>query len=190
SCAYRMKQNYQSKRDTNERIQKVCSMWALIVEMLTSLEKDKAVVGSVLEDCVHQCVLDGTNIFLSAPGLLAQRLERNKQELLMGNLYEGGKLNFLAVIQLLNEALRVLRDEHCQSELKELHRITDIVTSCHKALQRLNTKRLEREQHFAAICESISRKHEDWETKWETFIGQCPSDLILKEVLVSTVHFI
>ncbi|NXS15504.1 HAUS6 protein, partial [Mystacornis crossleyi] len=138
--AYRMKQNDQTKNDTTERIQKVRSMWTLIVEMLTSLKREEEVVDSVLEDCVHPCILDGTDVVLSVPRLLAHRVESDVHGFCTGNLYEGGKLNFLTVIQLLNEALRTLRDEHCPCELKELHRIEDMVISYRKALQDLKTK--------------------------------------------------
>ncbi|NXF10317.1 HAUS6 protein, partial [Smithornis capensis] len=189
--AYRMKQNYQNKRDTIERIQKVRSMWTFIMEMLTSLKKDKEVVDSVLEDCVHQCILDGTDVVLSVPRLLIQRVESDKQELFTSSLYEGGKLNFLAVILLLNEALRMLRDEHYQSELEELYRIENIVTSCHEALQDLNMKRLRRkQQHCVSVHEAICRKQEDWKMKWKSFLYQCPFDLILKVDPVSSVHFV
>lgn len=58
-----------------------------------------------------------------------------------GNLYEEGNLNFLTVIQLLNEALMTLRDEYCPCKLKELHGIEDMVTSCKNALRELNTER-------------------------------------------------
>lgn len=50
-------------------------MWTLIVEMLTSLKKEKEVVDSVLEDCVHPCILDGTDVVLRIPGLLTYRVE-------------------------------------------------------------------------------------------------------------------
>lgn len=53
-------------------------MWTLIMEMLTSLKKEKEVVDSVLdvlEDCVGQCILDGTNVVFSVPWLLAHRVE-------------------------------------------------------------------------------------------------------------------
>ncbi|NWI54580.1 HAUS6 protein, partial [Calyptomena viridis] len=157
---------------------KVRGMWTRITEMLTSLKKDKEILGSVLEGCVHQCILDGTGVVSSVPRLLVHRVESDKQKIFMSNLYEDGKLNFLAVIWLLNEALRMLRDELCQSELKELHRIENIVKLCHKALQDLNTDRLEREQqHYVSMRESISRKQEDWEMKWKTFLGQCPFNL-------------
>ncbi|NWV02253.1 HAUS6 protein, partial [Ptilonorhynchus violaceus] len=189
--AYRMKQNDQNKNDAAERIQKVRSMWTLIVEMLTSLKKEKEVVDSVLEDCVHPCILDGTDVALSVPGLLTHSVESNIHGYCTENLYEDGKLNFLTVIQLLNEALSILRDEHCPCELKELHRIEDIVSSYKKALQDLNAKRLSREQcHCEQKRQSISKKQEIWESKWRTILGQCPFGLLLKEDLVSSVQFI
>ncbi|XP_027526541.1 HAUS augmin-like complex subunit 6 [Neopelma chrysocephalum] len=178
----RMKQNDRNKSDTVERIEKVRSMWTLIMEMLTSLKKDKEVVDSVLENCVHQCILDGTDVVLRVPRLLAHRIQSD--ESFTENVYEDGKLKFLAVIQVLNEALRMLRNAHCQSELKELHRIENMVKSCNKLLQDLNTKRLEREQqHCVSVCESISRKEEDWEMKWKTFLGHYPFNSIFKEDL-------
>ncbi|NXA78218.1 HAUS6 protein, partial [Thryothorus ludovicianus] len=108
-----------------------------------------------------------------------------------GNLYEDGKLNFLTVIQLLNEALMTLRDEHCPCELKELHRIEDMVRSYKNVLQELDTKSLERKQkHCEPKCQSISRKQEIWESKWRMILGQCPFNLIFQDDLVSAVHFI
>ncbi|NXI25800.1 HAUS6 protein, partial [Sterrhoptilus dennistouni] len=189
--AYRMKQNDQNKNNTTERILKVRSMWTLVVEMLTSLKKEKEVVDSVLEDCVNPCILDGTDVVLSVPGLLTYRVETNKHGFCTGNLYEDGKLNLLTVTQLLNEALMTLRDEHCQCNLKELHRIEDVVTSYNNALQELNTKSLRRkQQQCEPKCQSISKKQEIWESKWKTFLGQCPFNLILKDDLVSSAHFI
>ncbi|NWQ71500.1 HAUS6 protein, partial [Neopipo cinnamomea] len=186
--AYRMKQNDQNKSDTVERIEKVRRMWTLIMEMLTSLKKDKEVVDSVLENCVQQCILDGTDVVLRVSSLLAHKIQSDKS--FTGNVYEDGKLKFLTVIQVLNEGLRMLRNEHCLSELKELHRIEAMVNCCNKLLQCLNTKRLQREQRCVSVCESFSRKEEDWEMKWKTFLGQHPFNLIFKEDLVSSVQFI
>ncbi|NWW68861.1 HAUS6 protein, partial [Ifrita kowaldi] len=189
--SYRMKKIDRTKNDTTERIQKVRSMWTLTVEMLTSLKKEKEVVDSVLEDCVHPCILDGTDVVLSVPGLLTHRVESGIYGFCTGNLYEEGKLNFLTVIQLLNEALRTLRDEHCPCELKELHRIEGMVTYYKKVVQDLNTKSLRSvQQHCEQKRQSISRKQEIWESKWETILGQCPSNLIFRGDLVSSVHFI
>ncbi|NXO90980.1 HAUS6 protein, partial [Certhia brachydactyla] len=189
--AYRMKQNDQNKNDTTERIQKVRTLWTLTVEMLASLQKEKEVVDSVLEDCVNPCILDGTDVVLRVPALLTYRVESNIYGFCTGNLYEDGKLNFLTVIQLLNEALMTLRDEHCPCELKESHRIEDMVTSYKNVLQKLNTKGLGRKQeHCEPNYQSISRKEEIWESKWKMILGQCPFNLIFKDDLVSSVCFI
>ncbi|NWY42506.1 HAUS6 protein, partial [Sylvia atricapilla] len=186
--AYRVKQNDQNKNNTTERIQKVRSMWTLIVEMLTSLKKEKEVVDSVLEDCVKPCILDGTDVVLSVPGLLIWTVESNIHGVCTGNLYEDGKLNFLTVIQLLNEALMVLRDEPCPCELNELDRIEDVVTSYKNLLQELNTRSLRRKQQYCEPkCQSISRKQEFWESKWKSFLGQCPLNLIFEDDPVSSV---
>ncbi|XP_030912720.1 HAUS augmin-like complex subunit 6 [Geospiza fortis] len=180
----RMKQNDQNKNDTTERIQKVRSMWALIVEMLTSLKKEKEVVDSVLEDCVNPCILDGTDVVMSVPALLTYRIESNMYRFCTGNLYEEGNLNFLTVIQLLNEALMTLRDECCPCKLKELHGIEDVVTSYKNALQELNTESLRRRQeHCEPMHQSLPRKQEIWESKWKIILGQCPFNLIFKDDL-------
>ncbi|KAM7026054.1 HAUS augmin-like complex subunit 6 isoform 2-T2 [Acridotheres tristis] len=180
----RMKKNDQNKNDTMERIQKVRSMWTLIVEMLTSLKKEKEVVDSVLEDCVNPCILNGTDVVLSVPGLLTYTVESNKYGFCTENLYEDGKLNFLTVIQLLNEALMTLRDEHCPCDLKTLLGIEDVVTSYKEVLQKLNTKSLSRkQQHCEPNLQSTSREQEIWESKWKTILGQCPLNLIIRDDL-------
>lgn len=59
-----------------------------------------------------------------------------------GNLYEGEKLNFLTVIQLLNEALRILRDESYRFDSKNhLQPIVNMATLQSKMLLRLEAVR-------------------------------------------------
>ncbi|NXJ57082.1 HAUS6 protein, partial [Spizaetus tyrannus] len=178
----KMKQNDQTKNDRTERIQKVRGMWTLIMEMLTSLKKEKEAVNSVLEDCAGQCVLDGTNVAFSVPQLLAHRVESDVQQFCTGSVYEGEKLNFLTVIQLLNEALRTLRDEHCQCDLKQLQVIEDNSVLCNKALQRLAAIRLKAEQQCGmSVSGLISKEQKGWEEKWKSFLGLCPFDLALAQ---------
>ncbi|KAM6990749.1 HAUS augmin-like complex subunit 6 [Passerculus sandwichensis] len=180
----RMKQNDQNENDITERIQKVRSMWALIVEMVTSLKKDKEVVDSVLEDYVDPCILDGSDVVLSVPALLTSRVESNICRFCTGNLYEEGNLNFLTVIQLLNEALMTLRDERCPCKLKELYRIEDVVASYKNALRELHTESLRRKQeHCEPMHQSLLRKQQIWESKWKMILGQCPFNLILRDDL-------
>ncbi|KAM9587688.1 HAUS augmin-like complex subunit 6 isoform 3-T4 [Morphnus guianensis] len=182
TLSQKMKQNDRTKNDRTERIQKVRSMWTLIMEMLTSLKKEKEAVDSVLEDCAGQCVLDGTNVTFSVPQLLAHRVESDIQQFCMGGLYEAEKLNFLTVIQLLNEALRTLRDEHCQCSLKQLQVIEDRSVLCNEVLQRLTAMRLKAEQQRCmSVSGSISKEQEGWEEKWKSFLGLCPFNLALAQ---------
>nr|XP_009486740.1 PREDICTED: HAUS augmin-like complex subunit 6 [Pelecanus crispus] len=182
SC--QMKQNDRNKNDRTERIQKVRSMWTVIMEMLTSLKKEKEIVDSVLdalEGCVGQCILDGTNVIVSVPPLLVHRVERDIHQICTGDVYEAEKLNFLTVIQLLNEALRTLRDERCQSELQvQLQVIENKITLHSKALQNLEAKRLKIEQQdCVSVSGSLSSNQEGWEVKWKSCLGHCPFNFIL-----------
>ncbi|KAM6289406.1 HAUS augmin-like complex subunit 6 [Aegotheles albertisi] len=178
----KMKQNDQNKNDKTEKIQKVRSMWTVMMEMLTSLKKEKEIVDSVLEDCFAQCILDGTNVVVRVPQLLVHRIESDIHQCCTGNVYEDEKLNFLTVIQLLNEALRTLRDEQCQSELKqEFKDVEKSVMFCNRVLQDLKAMRLKEQQHFESISGSISRKQQDWEVKWKSFLGLGPFNLKLNQ---------
>ncbi|XP_030326530.1 HAUS augmin-like complex subunit 6 isoform X2 [Strigops habroptila] len=176
--SWKMERNVENKNDKTERIQKVRSMWTLVMEMLTSLKKEKQVVDSVLdalEDGISQCILDGTKVVVSVPQLLSHRVENDVYQRCTGNVYEDKNLNFLTVIQLLNEALRTLRDEHCQSELEKYLCVFENRLMCHrKSLQGLKVKRLEIEQQRRVSSESISREQENWEVKWKSFLGLCP----------------
>ncbi|NWH27445.1 HAUS6 protein, partial [Grus americana] len=184
SC--KMKQNDQNKNDKTERIQKVRSMWTLIMEMLTSLKKEKEVVDSVLEECDGRCILDGTNVVFSVPELLVHKVENDIHQCCTGNVYEGEKLNFLTVIQLLNEALRTLRDAYFQSEVKNQLQVFENMVMLHnEVLQALEAKRLQDEQHCVSVTGSISTKQKDWGAKWKSFLQLCPFDFILDQDPVS-----
>ncbi|NXJ82299.1 HAUS6 protein, partial [Trogon melanurus] len=172
---------------------KVRSMWTLVMETLTSLKKEKEVVDSVLNvlnGSVDQCVLDGTNFVLHVPRMLAHRVESDIHQLCTGNLYEAGKLNALTVIQLLNEALRALRDEYHQSELKpQLKDIEVMVTVCNTLLQKLKAKSLVIEEQQQVSRSQSSRREEDWQVKWRNFLGLCPFSAVICQDPVSSVQF-
>uniref|UniRef100_A0A663N447 Uncharacterized protein n=1 Tax=Athene cunicularia TaxID=194338 RepID=A0A663N447_ATHCN len=157
---------------------KVRSMWTLIMEMLTSLKNEKEVVDFVLEGSVDQFILDGTNIVFSVPQLLAHRLESDIYQTCTGNLYEAEELNFLTVIQLLNEALKTLRDE--RSQFNQCVVTENSIKSFNELLQ---------QKHHCVLSGSISRKQEDWEVKWKNYLGLCPFNLILDQDEVSIRRF-
>ncbi|KAM8792569.1 HAUS augmin-like complex subunit 6 [Eudromia elegans] len=113
------KQDGQSKIDKTERIQKVRSMWTFIMDTLTSLKKEKEVVDSVLDGRADQYTLDGTNLHISIPQLLVNRIESEMHKLCIGKIHQEEKLNFLTIVLLLNEALRIFRDEFNQRKSKQ-----------------------------------------------------------------------
>uniref|UniRef100_A0A8C3XX64 HAUS augmin like complex subunit 6 n=1 Tax=Chelydra serpentina TaxID=8475 RepID=A0A8C3XX64_CHESE len=162
---------------------KVRSRWASVMETLTFLEKEKEVVDSVVDGHVDQYALDGTNVTISVPRLLLDKIENQMYKLHIGNVYEAGKLNLLTVIQLLNEALKILRHERQQVDheaLKlDLQYIEGKTKFQNKILFGLKSMRhkLKREDHVS-IVESIAEKQRDWDTKWENFLGQSPFSLI------------
>ncbi|NXT79837.1 HAUS6 protein, partial [Zapornia atra] len=188
--AYRMEENDQNKTDNAGRVHKVRSIWTLIMEMLTSLKNEKEIVDSVLKTFNSPDILDGNNAVFSVPELLAQRMESDTRQCYSGNIYEAEKSNYVVVIQLLNESLRTLRDEHFQSELKQLLQVIKNSVLLHNtSVNAGEAKRLEVE-YSESVNASISRKQEDWEAKWKSFLGTCPLNLILDNNPVSSVQFI
>ncbi|KAM9138218.1 HAUS augmin-like complex subunit 6 [Pangshura tecta] len=179
----KMEQNSQKQSNKAERVQKVRSRWASVMETLTSLEKEKEVVDSVVDGHVDQYALDGTNVTINVPRLLLDKIENQMYKLHIGNVYEAGKLNLLTVIQLLNEALKILRYERQQVDheaLKlDLQYIEGKTKFQNKILLGLKSMRhkLKREDHMS-IVESIAEKQRDWDMKWENFLGQSPFSLI------------
>ncbi|KAM9167531.1 HAUS augmin-like complex subunit 6 [Mergus octosetaceus] len=172
----KMKLNDQNKNDKTERIQKVRSMWTFVTDTLTSLKKEMEIVDSVIEGRVDLYTLTGTNV--NVPQLLADRVESEIREVCTGNLYEDEKLNFLTVIQLLNEALRILRDERCQFESKHFPDIKNTSEFQNKILLNLKAVRQKiEEQHCKSLRELISGKEKELEMKWKSHLDQCPFSL-------------
>uniref|UniRef100_A0A8C0HDU7 HAUS augmin like complex subunit 6 n=1 Tax=Chelonoidis abingdonii TaxID=106734 RepID=A0A8C0HDU7_CHEAB len=170
-------------RDPRSECAELHKLWASVMETLTSLEKEKEVVDSVVDGHVDQYALDGTNVTISVPRLLLDKIENQMYKLHIGNVYEAGKLNLLTVIQLLNEALKILRYERQQVDheaLKlDLQYIEGKTKFQNKILLGLKSMRhkLKREDHVS-IVESIAEKQRDWDMKWENFLGQSPFSLI------------
>ncbi|NXJ15232.1 HAUS6 protein, partial [Odontophorus gujanensis] len=150
---------------------KVRGMWTMVMETFTSLKKEMEIVDSVLQHRVDQYILDGTN-YVSVPHLLVDRVENATQDVCTGDLYEDGKLNLLTVIQLLNEALRIFRDEYHQFESeKYLKAVVNITKFQKKILLDLEAVRLSIEKQHFILNESNSKSLKEWGTKWESSPG-------------------
>ncbi|OXB75520.1 UNVERIFIED_CONTAM: hypothetical protein H355_006116 [Colinus virginianus] len=167
----KMESKNQNRNDRAERIQKVRGMWTVVMETFTSLKKEMEIVDSVLKRRVDQYILVGTND-VSVPYCLVDRVESATQEVCTGNLYEDEKLNLLTVIQLLNEALKILKDEYHQFEVeKYLQDAVNITEFQKKMLLNLEAVRLRIEDQHFILNESNSKNLKEWETKWKGFPG-------------------
>uniref|UniRef100_A0A2K6TLT6 HAUS augmin like complex subunit 6 n=1 Tax=Saimiri boliviensis boliviensis TaxID=39432 RepID=A0A2K6TLT6_SAIBB len=164
-----------------EKIQKVRSLWSSVNETLTFLEKEREIVSSVLS-LVNQYALDGTNVAINIPRLLLDKIEKQMFQLHIGNVYEAGKLNLLTVIQLLNEVLKVMKYESCQSDQAgltvDLHYLEKETKFQKERLSDLKHMRYRIKDDLTTIRHSVVEKQGEWHKKWKEFLGLSPFSLI------------
>ncbi|XP_025899717.1 HAUS augmin-like complex subunit 6 isoform X2 [Nothoprocta perdicaria] len=170
------KRNDRSKIGKTERIQKVRNMWTFVMDTLSSLKMEKEVVDSVLDGRADQYALDGTNFDITIPQVLINRIEGERHKLCIEKIHEEEKLNFLTIVQLLNEALRIFRDEFNQLKSKEhLQYIRNEIEFQSKVIVNLKkmSQKIEQE-YFVPTSESVSEKQEEWEVKWKNYLDCSP----------------
>ncbi|XP_043832915.1 HAUS augmin-like complex subunit 6 isoform X2 [Dromiciops gliroides] len=179
------KNQNEEQRNISEKVQKVRLMWASVMETLTLLEKEREVVSSVITGHVGQYTLDGTGVAIKVPRLLLDRIEKQMYHLFIGNLYEAGKLNLLTVIRLLNEALKILKDERsCTDQTgltADLNYIEREARVQKNTLSHVKQMRNKVKQEAIFIKQSNTEKQKEWNKKWEEFLNQAPFSLIKEE---------
>nr|XP_033776551.1 HAUS augmin-like complex subunit 6 [Geotrypetes seraphini] len=176
-----------------EKIQKVRDMWASVMDMLSFLAEEKEAVDSVIQGHVDQYTLDGASVLLNVPRLLVDKIENEIHKLHIENVYEAGKLNFVTIIQLLNEALKILRHERHQVDHKGLKLDIPYIEGKTKfeaqVLSRLRHMRHKiRREDLVSVNRSIADKENEWDMKWERFLGQSPFNLIKSLNTVLDLH--
>ncbi|XP_055973122.1 HAUS augmin-like complex subunit 6 [Sorex fumeus] len=164
-----------------ENIEKVRSLWASVTETLEILDKEREIVSSVLS-LVNHYVLDGTNVTINIPNLLIDKIEKQMSQLHIGNVYESGKLNFLTVIQLLNEVLKIMKHECCQTDQARLkidpHFLEKETKFQRERLSDLKQTRHKMKEGLTTIRHSIVEKQGEWHKKWKEILGLSPFSLI------------
>nr|XP_054112418.1 HAUS augmin-like complex subunit 6 isoform X2 [Callithrix jacchus] len=172
---------YDDHSNIEEKIQKVRSLWSSVNETLVFLEKEREIVSSVLS-LVNQYALDGTNVAINIPRLLLDKIEKQMFQLHIGNVYEAGKLNLLTVIQLLNEVLKVMKYESCQSDQAgltvDLHYLEKETKFQKERLSDLKHMRYRIKDDLTTIRHSVVEKQGEWHKKWKEFLGLSPFSLI------------
>ncbi|XP_064410910.1 HAUS augmin-like complex subunit 6 isoform X2 [Latimeria chalumnae] len=158
--------------------EEVRSMWAAVRETLFSLVKEREVVDCILKGHIDQYSLDGTNTTVTVPRLLLDRIESEMHGLQIGNVYEAGKLNFITLLQLLNNTLKILKEERHQVVPQGLELDLGCIEEKAKlqadTLAGLKCARRKIREVLPSIKESIAQKERDWDEKWGKFLGCCP----------------
>uniref|UniRef100_A0A2K5RCF1 HAUS augmin like complex subunit 6 n=1 Tax=Cebus imitator TaxID=2715852 RepID=A0A2K5RCF1_CEBIM len=127
------------------------------------------------EDCVTQKYQENAHLHL--PGS-----SNSSVSLHIGNVYEAGKLNLLTVIQLLNEVLKIMKYESCQSDQAgltvDLHYLEKETKFQKERLSDLKHMRYRIKDDLTTVRHSVVEKQGEWHKKWKEFLGLSPFSLI------------
>ncbi|XP_026155178.1 HAUS augmin-like complex subunit 6 [Mastacembelus armatus] len=170
-----------------EKIKKVRSFWSAIDEMLLAIKENQNAVGSVLKGHVDQYVLDGTDRVLKIPQSLLERIEQLPHQLSSGSLYEAGQLNILCVLELMNHALQLLRDERCRVPDAPKAQLSpqDLQDKCQQMSRVLQDLHLLRQkiskEEIPEVRSSIRQLETEWDRKWMDVLKDTPLVSFLNE---------
>ncbi|RXM99649.1 Perilipin-2 [Acipenser ruthenus] len=179
-------QNNQERGLRAGKIKKVRSLWACLNEVIYHLKDEKEVVDSVVKGNVDQYTLDGTDVSVKVPRLLLEKIENSVHTSHTGNLYEARNIHFIRVIELLNDALKFLREEQLHTGPYKV----DLNVQLIEGQMKLQTKTLQSlkllrekitKEALPDVKESILEKEKAWDKKWEELLKQNPFSLLNQE---------
>ncbi|XP_073330611.1 HAUS augmin-like complex subunit 6 [Pagrus major] len=170
-----------------EKIKRVRSLWSAIDDMLATTKEEQHAVASVLKGDVDQYILDGTDQTLKIPRCLLERVEQLPHQLSSGNVYEAGQLNVLCVLELMNHALQLLREERCRvahapkPQLSPKH----LQEKCQQMARTLQNIHLIRQkiskEGIPEVRSAIRELEAEWDRKWMDTLKETPLVSFLNE---------
>lgn len=170
-----------------EKASKVRALWSTTEEVLSSTKEEQHAVRCVLKGDVDQYILDGTEKALKVPPCLLERIQQLPHQLSSGNVYEGGQLNLLSVLELTNHALKLLKEEqtrisHCPQTLLVPEQIQEKCQQMSRVLQDLNHIRQKISKEEAPEVKTAIKELElEWDTKWNDVLQNTPLTTFLNE---------
>ncbi|CAN9509516.1 unnamed protein product [Ophioblennius macclurei] len=163
-----------------EKIKKVRSLWSTIDEMLAMIKENQNAIESVLKGEVDQHKLDGTNRVLTIPNVLLERIQQLPHQLKSGNTHEDGELNLLCVMELMNHALQLLKNERCrtpphtpESQFSSQH----LKKQCQQMDRMVEDLTLMREkiaEEEVKFSHAIREQEAVWDQKWMETVKKIP----------------
>ncbi|XP_037613843.1 HAUS augmin-like complex subunit 6 isoform X1 [Sebastes umbrosus] len=170
-----------------EKTKIVRSLWSDFDGMLSTTKEEQHAVESVLKGDVDQYVLDGTDRVLKIPRSLLERIEQLPHQLSSGNVYEAGQLNLLCVLELMNHALQLLREECCRVSHAPKPQLSpqQLQEKCQqmaRALQNLHLirQRISKEE-IPEVRSTIRELEGAWDRKWMATLKDTPLVSFLNE---------
>lgn len=171
-----------------EKASKVRALWSTIEEVLSSTQEEQHALQCVLKGDVDQYTLDGTEKALKVPPCLLERIQQLPHQLSSGNVYEGGQLNLLSVLELTNHALKLLKEEqtrisHCpQSTLLIPEQMQEKCQQMSCVLQDLNHIRQKISKEEAPEVKAAIKDLElEWDRRWNNVLQNTPLTTFLNE---------
>ncbi|KAM3590470.1 uncharacterized protein V6R79_010394 [Siganus canaliculatus] len=177
----------QEGASTAEKLQKVRSLWAAIDEVLSTTKEEQHAVESVLKGDVDQHILDGTDRGLKIPRSLLERVEKLPHQLSSGTVYEAGQLNLLCVLELMNHALQILKEERCRVAYAPKAQLSpeNLQDKCQQMTRALQTLHLIRQriskEGIPEVRNAIRELEVDWDRKWMETLKDTPLVSFLNE---------
>ncbi|XP_019625398.1 PREDICTED: uncharacterized protein LOC109470768 [Branchiostoma belcheri] len=90
-----------------QAVHKVRELWRAVDELYTGTSQQREVVESVLQGVLDKYKVDASKIDVRVPDLLLRECDRELQRRNVGDIYQGGKLNLLSLVQLSSLALHL-----------------------------------------------------------------------------------
>ncbi|XP_069026454.1 HAUS augmin-like complex subunit 6 [Embiotoca jacksoni] len=170
-----------------EKIKKVRALWSAVDEMLSTIKEEQNAVESVMKGDVDQYILNGTDRVLKVPRCLLDRIEQLPHQLSSGNVYEAGQLNLLCVMELMNHALQLLREEQCRVSHAPKPAINPqhLQDKCRQMARMLQDLHLIRQkiskEEIPEVRNAIRELEADWDKKWMDTLRVMPLMSFLNE---------
>ncbi|CAG5118728.1 unnamed protein product, partial [Candidula unifasciata] len=94
-----------------QRLQKIKSQWNSVTEFNDHASEAREIFYSVVDSEASRCVLDGAEIGVRVPGLLLRQCSEEIHKRGIDNVYSGGALNLVSLVQLWNISLNMYKDQ-------------------------------------------------------------------------------
>ncbi|XP_028285228.1 HAUS augmin-like complex subunit 6 [Parambassis ranga] len=170
-----------------KKTKRIRFLWLAIDEMLSTIKEEQNAMASVLQRDEDSNILDGTHRPLKIPRCLLERIEQLPRQLRSGKVYEAGQLNLLCVMELMNHALQLLREECClvsqgptthlsSQHLLEKRQQMDCVLHNLQFLREKISK-----EELPEVRNSIRNLLADWDKKWTKTLKDRPLVSFLNE---------